>query len=455
MTMNNRGINAAVLACIALISAPALAAVSAQQAAELGGAKLTPVGAQRAGTDDGQIPAWSKKQPKLMAAVKDLKPGEFYPNLFKGEAALFQINHDNYKQYAEHLTVGQVAMLKRYPAYYLNVYPTHRTALFPDSVYKSTIDNATTAKLDGADKLTGASAGFPFPIPKNGAQVIWNHKVRYRGNSVEQTSNIISVAQDGDFQVSGFEQTVKFFYGNTEDAAARKSGVILKLLRHVISPPRLAGRYNLVIDKLDGGRDAWLYSPGQKRILQAPTIQFDTPVASSDGLIAADQSDMFNGSMRQYNWKLAGKKQVYIPYNNYALQQPNLKYSQLLQEGHLNPENQRYELHRVWIVEATLKQGAGNQIHRRRFYVDEDSWTIAAVDCYDARNQLWRYQEGHILPLLHNKVVFPAPTIVYSLNSGRYALQNLTNEAPYFARFDVPVARAFFTPQHMKRLGND
>lgn len=440
---------------IVLLGGSAVAAVSAQDAAKLGGAELTPVGAQQAGTEGGEIPAWSMQQPELTAAVSALQPGDFYPDLFKDEKPLMHIDHDNYAQYAEHLTAGQVAMLKRYPEYYLNVYPTHRTALYPDVVYAATKANATTAELGGLDTLKGAHAGFPFPIPQNGAQVIWNHKVRYRGNSVQQSGNIISVAQDGGYQVSGFDQTVKLFYGNTEDTKAQKSDVILKLLRHTTSPARFAGRYTLIIDRLDGGRDAWLYSPGQKRVIRAPTIQFDSPIAGSDGLIAADQSDMFNGSMKQYHWQLIGKQKIYIPYNDFGLQRPDHKYSELIQPGHMNPQYQRYELHRVWVVEATLKQGEGNQIHRRKFYVDEDSWTIAAVDCYDARGQLWQYQEGHIFPLLRNKVVFPAPTIVYSLNSGRYAIQNLVGEQSYFAKFDVPIPRAYFTPQNLKRIGGD
>lgn len=452
--MTNRAIKASAVMALcsaALMTPPALAAVSEAQAAALGGPKLTPVGAERAGSQDGVIPAWSRKLPELLAAVSDMESGDFYPDLFKAEEPVLQINQQNYKQYADHLTAGQIAMLKRFEGYYLNVYPTHRTALYPDAVYAATQKNATTATLDGVDNLNGAHAGFPFPIPETGAQVIWNHKVRYRGNTVQQTGSIITVEPDGEYRASGYEQTVKFFYGNTKDEDARQSAIILKLVRHVVSPPREAGRYVLVIDRLNGRRDAWLYTPGLRRILQAPTIAFDTPISNSEGLIAADQSDMFNGAMHQYNWKLLGKKTVYIPYNPYALQRPDLTLDELIQPGHLNPAYQRYELHRVWVVEATLKRGADNLIYRRTFYVDEDSWTIAAVDCYDKRGQIWRYQEGHIMPLIGNDVVFPAPMVVYSLNSGAYAIQNLATNAPYFAKFGVSVPPAFFTPQYMKR----
>lgn len=431
------------------------AAVAPEQAAKLGGPELTPVGAQRAGTDDGRIPAWTGDNPELMARVDKLKPGAFYPILFPSDKPLLRIDHNNYEKYADHLPAGAVAMLKRYKDYHLNVYPTRRTAVFPDAIYKATKANATTAHLDGVDKLEGAKVGFPFPIPTSGAQVIWNHKVRFRGNSIKQTSNIITVNQDGKFETSGFEQTVKFFYGNTNGTAKKAPGVIMKMMRKVVSPPRNAGRYTLVIDKLQGGRDAWIYMPGNNRLMQAPTIHFDSPIQGADGLIFADQSDMFNGSMRLYNWKLLGKKLMYIPYNDYALEQPDLTYDQLIQAHHLNPEYLRYELHRVWVVEASLRKGTRNQISRRVFYVDEDSWTIAAVDCYDTRGNLWRYEEGFIFPLLKSKAVVAAPTVFYDLSSGRYAVQNLVNEEPYLVKTGVSIPRAFFTPQHMKRLGSN
>lgn len=437
-----------------LVGSACQAAVSAAEAAKLGGQQLTPVGAQRAGTADGRIPAWSGSDARLLAQTASMKPGAFYPDLFEGEKPLFRIDHANYRKYAKQLPVGATVMLAHYKNYYLNVYPTHRTAIYPAVIYKATEANATTARLKGIDALVGAHVGFPFPIPQTGAEVIWNHKLRYRGNSVQETSNIITVAQNGKFQVSGFVQKVRFGYGNTKAGHSNQT-VILKLLRHVVSPPRLAGQYTLVIDHLDGGRDAWIYSPGSNRVLQAPTIQFDNPMASSDGLITTDQSDMFNGSMRQYNWKLIGKKLMYIPYNNYHLEQPSLKYSSIIEPLHLNPADLRYELHRVWVVDATLRKGQSNQFSRRVFYVDEDSWTIAAVDCYDSHGQLWRYEEGHILPLIRDKLVVPAPTVVYDLNSGRYALQNLINQEPYFAKFDVPVSRGYFTPQHMRRMGQN
>ena len=63
----------------------------------------------------------------------------------------------------------------------------------------------------------------------------------------------------------------------------------------------------------------------------------------------------------------------------------------------MNPDHLRYELHRVWVVDATLKKGERHIYKRRTFYIDEDSWQILLVDQYDNRDQLWRVSEGHAI----------------------------------------------------------
>ncbi len=48
---------AAAMAC--LLAGTALAGISAEEAARLGGPELTPMGAERAGNADGTIPEWT------------------------------------------------------------------------------------------------------------------------------------------------------------------------------------------------------------------------------------------------------------------------------------------------------------------------------------------------------------------------------------------------------------
>lgn len=430
------------------------AKVSAAEAAELG-RSLTPVGAVEAANKAGSIPAWNGGMKKLgpMFDRYQRGAGEYYPDPFPEDKPKFRIDATNLKQYQAMLPQGAVRRLEVNPKLYYNVYQTRRTATYPDAIYDASKANALTAELTGDDNLTGAQLGFPFPIPKNGAEAMFNHRVRYRGDSVVLTGNTVVVNRDGHFEQNGFQTSVQFVYANAAHPAPAGNNLILQIVRKDLSPPRLAGNVTLVWDKLDGGRDAWQYSPGTGRVRQAPSVAFDNPTAGSDGLQNVDQTDMFNGSQRKYSWKLVGKKEMYVAYNNYRLVRPELKLKALILPGHLNPEHLRYELHRVWIVEAELKPGQGNVYKKRRMYLDEDSWSVLAVDCFDSRNTLWRYQEGFVLPLVVDKAVAAAPLVTYDLYSGRYAINNLPNEMGFIAKFGVSFPQGFFTPQNLKKLG--
>lgn len=432
----------------------ALARVDAQTAAQLG-TTLTPVGAVEAGNAEGTIPAWKGGVTKLPPAFNGYKAdsGDYYPNPYPEDKPLFKITAANAKQYADKLPAGSLKRLELNPKLYYNVYTTRRTATYPEAIYAASKANATRAELVGDDTVKGASLGFPFPIPGNGAEAMVNHRVRYRGDSVMQTGNIIVVDRDGSFTVNGFELSALFHYGNAGKPAEPGDDLIFQVVRRDTSPPRLAGSVTLVWDKLDGGREAWQYSPGSGRVRQAPSVAFDNPANGSDGLQNVDQQDMFNGSQRKYTWKLLGKKEMYIPYNNYALVRPELKLKDLIQPGHLNPQHTRYELHRVWVIDAELKPGEGNVFRKRRFYLDEDSWSVVAVDCYDARNTLWRYQEGFVVPLMVHKAVVSAPQLTYDLFAGRYTVNNLPNEQGYIAKFGAKFPQGYFSPQNLKKLG--
>src|SRR5262249_14389615 len=157
-------------------------------------------------------------------------------------------------------------------------------------------------------------------------------------------------------------------------------------IQETVAPPRYAGEILLVHETLDQSREnrrAWIYNPGQRRVRRAPNVAFDNPGTNSDNLRTSDQYDMYNGSPERYDWKLVGKKEMYVPYNSYRLHGNTVKYADLLKKNHINQDLARYELHRVWVVDSTLKPGTSHVYSRRTLYVDEDSWQILAVDCYD------------------------------------------------------------------------
>ncbi|MDI3258113.1 MAG: DUF1329 domain-containing protein [Sinobacteraceae bacterium] len=419
-------------AVLGLSAQQAAAKVSPEEASHLG-KDLTPIGAEKAGSKDGVIPAWTGGIPKHGALS-----GE-YPNqpTVDGDKPLFTITHDNYQQYADKLTAGHKELLRRFADYKMIVYPTRRTVSFPDFIYKATYANATTCTLQGTDVLDDCKLGFPFPIPKSGAEIIWNHKLKWRGNAVQRYNNQFIVQPSGDYQHTKILEQVKFYYANSEHPVEMKAGQgeFLRYLSQTLSPPRLAGTYILVHEKSgtgDAGRQAWLYSPGLKRIRRAPTVQYDNPYEGTDGNQFYDQVDMFNGALDRYTWKIVGKKEMYLPYNSDKIAGNTIKYKDLIRPHHLNQDLPRYELHRYWIVEADLKPGMSHTFKRRVFYVDEDSWNIEAVDCYDNKDQLYKFQEGHLITASNIQAATTVPEVIYDFFSGRYFITAAFNEdKPY------------------------
>ncbi len=136
-------------------------------------------------------------------------------------------------------------------------------------------------------------------------------------------------------------------------------------------------------------RRAWQYLPGQRRVKLAPDLAYDTPNAGSGGTSTYSDTFVFNGAMDRFDWKLVGKKEMYVPYNGYKLMYAK-DIKPALTPNHVNPDFMRWELHRVWVVEATLKPGQRDLYSKRVFYLDEDSWVALAADQYDGKGQLYR-----------------------------------------------------------------
>lgn len=442
------------LAGLLLASSSAFAAISASEADRLG-QDLTPLGAERAGNEAGTIPAWDGG---ITEAPAGFKSGGHHPDPYADDEVLFTITRDNMSEYADKLTEGHKAMLKMYgDTFKMNVYPTHRSAAYPQRIYDATKKVAQTAELAaGGNGVTGAVVGIPFPIPDNGLEVIWNHILRFRGTAAKRIIGQAPVTRSGDYTMVTLEDEYYAPYhlpGATEEGL---NNIIIKFIQRIAEPARLVGQIVLVHETLNQAKEhrkAWIYNPGQRRVRRAPNVAFDNPGTASDGLRTSDQFDMFNGSPERYNWKLVGKKEMYVPYNSYKLHSDKVKYKDLLQPLHLNPEYLRYELHRVWVVEATLKEGTRHIYKRRTFYVDEDSWQVVHVDQYDNRDQLWRVSEGHGINYYDVPTYWTTLEVHYDLQSGRYLAVGLNNEAPYTYDFDVDLSPRDFTPGALRRAG--
>lgn len=429
------------------------AAVSQEEAARLG-QDLTPVGAERAGSADGVIPPWDGG---ITSPPAGYSPGMHHPDPFADDRPLFVVTAANREDHAEYLTEGHMAMLRAYPdTYKVPVYPTRRSASYPEEVYRATRENAVNARMVGdGDGVAGARFGYPFPIPNRGEEVIWNHLMRYRGPGASRTITQAAPSRRGDYTLVQFHDNFLFNYGTATQTTAEDENILLYLRQTVVAPARLAGSILLVhetLDQVKEPRRAWTYNVGQRRVRRAPNVAYDNPGTASDGMRTSDQLDMFNGALDRYNWKLVGKRELVVPYNNYTLHSDKIKVSDILQPLHINQDLTRYERHRVWVVEATLKEGTRHIYPRRVFYVDEDSWQILVVEQYDGRGELWRVSEGFAVNYYEVPCLWTTMEVHTDLQSGRYLAIGMDNELKPYDFTDV-LSPAEFTPANLRREG--
>jgi hypothetical protein len=418
------------------------------------GADLTPTGAVRAGNTDGRIPAWTGG---IDRAPDGYVPGEIHPDPFEGEKPLLRIDAANHAEYADNLTPGQLSMLDKYEgSYFLEIYSSHRSSAFPQRVYDMTAANAKTGRLtEDGEGVLGVAEGFPFPFPENGRELIWNHKLKFKGMSSSRKFNLIAATRDGDYQSVSMRIDVLGLYHQPSATLDSIDNRLLYLLQTIESPPRLAGTLLLVHESVNQAlqpRTAWTYNPSQRRVIRAPNVAYDNPAVATDGLAVSDMADMFNGALDLYDWKLESRREIFVPYNAYRAHGSDLEYDQLVRAGHLNPELLRYELHRVWVVEARLREGKRHINPRRTFYLDEDSYQILLADHYDERGELWRYSEAHPVVFYEIPMLWTSIETHHDLQSGRYVSYRQDNRAGT-ARFNQDLSPAHFSPQALRRRG--
>lgn len=435
---------------LGLVPALALAKVDAEQAKQLG-ANLTFIGAQQQGNAEGTIPAWtggySKKEKKLS-------------NPYGADKISFTIDNNNVDEYKDNLSPGQVALINKYPATYkINVYPTHRSAAYPQAIYDATKFNATNIELNSAASgLQGGEDGYqqgvPFPMPKLAEEILWNHVTRYRGGQVDRIIHRMAPQVNGNYTPYKIWQKMAFA-SNIKDVSA-DDNILFYFIGENLEPARSAGTMTLVnetMDQLKEPRKAWIYNAGQRRVRRAPQVAYDTPQNNSDGQATSDNLDMYNGSPDRYEWSLVGKKELYIPYNNYQLHSKELSYDDIIQPGHLNSNLTRYELHRVWQVEGKLKDGLRHVYKKRTFYIDEDTWQIAVADHFDERGELWRIAESFHMNFHNASVPWYTAEAIYDLNSSRYLVSGLSNEVNVPFKFGGMAKKSEFKPSALRRKG--
>ena len=440
-------------ASVAVLTAGmAQASVSAEKAAALGG-KLTPTGSEKAGNKAGTIPAWDGG---ITRPPSGYRIGQSHIDPYAADKPLYSVTPANYQQYADKLSVGQKAMFAKYKDYRMDVYPTRRSSSFPQRTYDFTRKNATQCQLvaDG-EGIKNCAEGFPFPVPQNAYELIWNHKLKYKGAAFARFSNQAAPTASGAYTMIRLrEEGLGLYYkpGNTTESI---NNILLYFKQEVLGPARLAGQVLLVHETLNSAaqpRQAWVYNPGQRRVRRAPNVAYDNPGTATDGLRTNDMTDMFNGAMDRFSWTTVGKKEMLVPYNDYKADSGSTKVSDLIRPNHLNPDYLRYELHRVWVVEAKLKPGQRHINSRRTFYLDEDSYQILEIDHYDGQGNLWRFSEAPSVNYYEVPTFWATIETHHDLKSGRYISGLLDNEEkPY--DFSFQTSPANFSPQNLRSSG--
>lgn len=473
----------AIILASALLPGAALAKLSDADLARLGieGTELTPMGAIRAGNAEGTIPAWESTPIKGVEGGN----GESLADPFADEKPLFTITAANYTEYEGQLTAGQVALFKQYPeTFKMHVYPTHRTGAYDKWVYDATLAQAKNVKLCDALEAEGKIClqdhlnigGIPFPIPKNGYEAAYSNFFSYRGTTIDRMGNAALVDSNGNRTdvIIKVRQAWPWWLGSESEIRTKKwysrdKGGAMCDSWQIEKPPRSSG---LVfggcnyVDTFDF--QAYLYVPGQRRVRKAPEIGFhDSPSFGSDGqrTVASRFMFYFGGSYPRHNISDPIKKEMFVPYNNYKLTNADTSYDEIYGKNHMNPELIRYELHRVWMIEATLKEGFRHLYKRHTAYFDEDTWAGLAYEAYNGKDQLWRIGEQYNAFIYGPNVMFPVGDVQIDLINGRYtSYPYLSHQAGKEMGVGAPIIGSkptneigfnfdIFTPQGLRKFG--
>lgn len=438
---------------LAGVALQAQAKVDSAQASRLG-RDLTPLGGELAGNAAGTIPAWTGG---LAQPPADYRPGMHHPDPYASDVPLYQVSSQNLGQYQAQLPLGLKVLLEKHPDYFLRVFPTRRSAAAPQRIYDATRFNAVNAELiSGGNGVAGVAAGIPFPLPQSGQEAIWNHIMRYRGDQIRLVTNQAAVLSSGAYNLLKLERDVYFLYGREGVSPQDLDNTLFYYKYKVVAPAKLAGSALVVQETLDqvlAIRKAWRFNRGERRVRRLPMLAYDTLQPDTNGMATADVVDAYNGAPDRYEWQLIGKQEMLVPYNSYAVHQEGIPYDTILMRNTVNPALLRYELHRVWVVEAELRKGFSHPYAKRRFYLDEDSWQILAVDLYDKSGELSGLQESH--PISYYDVPMFGSTLetIYDFKGSRYFVDGLDNNEPMYD-FDARLTPRDFTPQALRREGN-
>lgn len=412
---------------IAVASAASGGAGAAQDSERLG-KELTPFGAERSGNKEGTIPPWTGGDAFLPGWSYGKYRGDYWK--YKDDKKLYSIDASSVSKYADHLSPGQIQLFKDIKGYRMDVYPSRRTCDAPQFVKDNSKKNVAVAKMagDGWFLQDAVLPGVPFPIPSTGAEVMTNGKYRYQGLGIEWPKTYSTVSPR-----KGTTEFIKVdAYMVSYTPWGKKGSNQLSAMPPIEfyanfgynAPPALAGMgINMTTRVNEPGSEVFYYFPGQRRVRRMPSYSYDSPQIGFENQYTMDEPMMFWGAMDRFDWKLVGKKEIIVPYNSFGAYNFTGKFEDFAQIDQINPAARRYELQRVWVVEATVKPGMRHAAPKRTYYLDEDSWNYVMAEDYDSQGKLWKVRESYVIPVNELGGACHSPVLVqYNLADGRYVL---------------------------------
>ena len=423
---------------------------------------LTPEGGDRAASKDGAVPAYTGKQPAEAGWEWGKYRGDFWKH--KNEKPLYSIDASNVDKYAAQLTPGQIALVKQKKGYRMDVYPSHRECQVPDFVAQNSKANLSGAKLDSTgEQLEAASLpGVAFPQPKNGAEAILNYIYRYRGEGLEWPKMITVVSPrpgSNDWIDAVAPQHVFFPWGKPgkltpQDVDQLSNAAFFK----IESPPALAGQAFVQRQFFNKPSETFYYFPGQRRVRRMPAYTHDAPIIGMENQYLIDEANMFYGTIDRFNWKLVGKKELLVPYNAFGMYKFKSNLHDVATPDGIAASNRRYEMHRVWVVEATVKPSARHVDSKKVFYLDEDSWLALVGEDYDAQGKLWKVRESYPIPVWElGGTCDNEPFVQYDVINGRYVMDQATfgqgQDLRWYQQINDPRFKTdFFTAETLRSV---
>lgn len=435
-----------------------LGAISAQTF----GADLTPVGADRGANKDGSIPAFEGKSTPSAGWFVGKYRGDY--SAYKAEKPLFVIDASNVDKYADKLSPGQVKLIKSNKGYSMPVYQSHRDCGFPDFVLENTKANAGKASIasDGWSLSNAVLPAVPFPEPKSGIEAMWNWLTRYQGVGQSWPSgvSVVSASPGGSNRIEiSWTQLIYFPWGKQGATSPKGVSDLENAMYYAYTDPAaLAGQGLVQRYYFSKDADAYYYFTGQRRVRRLPSYAYDAPLIGFENQYPSDSQFIFYGNPDRFDWKIVGKKEIYIPYNNFEAQNFNVKLDDAVGPSFVNPNQRRYELHRVWEVVGTVKSGVRHSAPKKVLYLDEDSWNIVVGDDYDAQGKLWKTKENYVVPTWEIGGTCTVPSFaMYDLTNGRYVADQLVwgtgkDEVHFAAPTDKRLNDNFFTSQSLQSM---